>query len=1629
MAERDSDPLSDGDPPRPEEDAGSEHRSRSGRHSSRRSSSGRSSRDGRSRHGNSSRRHSSRHRRHREGSGEERPPSERRPSSDDIARLTGDYPRLADGTMAPPPEAPGEAPAEKSANGDEDPQGERKRRRRRSRRRAQEREFRPYTRPKSRHHESQIDNALKKFGFSLRANWSWFRRRLKRGFRSRKRRTAADFIKPRRRTNFRIIAITAAVAGLAFVLVPQWRERQLRLATASMLERAKALQAEQKYREAALAANEFVKLRPDSVEGNAVLAQCYGREAVTSAEKTQAAEFYTKALQLDSENVDLRREFAKMLFEGDSEGHYQRAEGQAEKILDVDNNDAAAWRILGLSLYAQSRSAEGPSVPRVIESLKSAVSHNPENAELAAVLARLYRSEMSELYAGERQSLADEVMDYLVQSAPQSPDALLARYAYRLRYFVPGADADLDQALNLAPDNDRVLVAAGERSLRRGRWLDARGPFLRLLSLSSVDPRGFLGLGLCHLGLGEASEAVDMLERGLREAGERDVALNLQLAQALIDAGNILRATEVLTSAEALIGNVPALDEKMNNRPQYEEAQLRRSAWLFAGAKLAFAQLEYAEAVRLLKDTQLCLAAISPDSELVTTPLSPAPTAAQVTQLLADCYSAQGQPEQAAAAYNELRTQDPKDPSPLLASARAWLTAGRIDRALLALDEAERLSDTPESWMRAVKVHLEIQAALPEGERNWKSFESALAQVKRSGPDTPQLLLAQAESRRLQGQDAPALALIVNAQTLAPASTEALEALLTLHLAAGRHAEAAAALDAFEKQHGRSDLTMSARVEITAAQGDLGAAVTQLRELRTATPAARRLPRSLQLVRLQLEAGQVDGARRLLRELVEESPHNKRLIVLGAALALQARDAADVPDWQAKLEALEGPDGLEVSLLRARRILLESPPGPAPAEAETLYVSLRDRDADAQSLCVLQGLLAERRGDPQQAIDAFQRALRLGDQEHVAYRQLYVLLARDGRALDLVELVRRLERAQGQSRQLRTSVGGAADIAGVLLSTSLPSAADDVRRFPDDTLRAAWLAQLLAQLGRTEDARRTISGAWKESQGSVEVATAALAMAATQKDETLLASIARRIEQNNDLPPRRRAFLLGQAEQLAGDMPAAEKYYREALTVAAEDPGVVSAVAKFFIGRDRAMVQTILTSLLGATAQPTDPRRALGRLLADHGQAPQWLAAWEETFHPSANDAPSTDVYSTVVQCVRRGGTAELDRAAELLAERTNRTEDPAPDDRYLLASLYESRGRLKDAREQFVRLLGDHNDKPVYVAAYLEMLLRYNNLEEAAGWVATLHELAPNDPEAVALEARLLGLQGKTEQVEPLVAAQTQRMLDQSADEAGRRHALAFAAETYVSVGNPTAAERELRKLADLSRNDYLPLCQFLVAQGRSTEALNYFSQTVDQSPQASDVVSLSKLVCDGRVLPADFARAAPLLNRTLQDFSNDVAALTAAAQAARYHADDVLAVKLLRAALAAQPDRYITLANLAVVLSGDKSGADEAEELIQRAHQLSLGASAVWDAQGQVLLKLGRVSEAVEVLHHATDRAAATPLAMLHLAAAEFRQENLTAARTALVRAKSLGLNRNGLLPDDRQSLNELERTLNAN
>jgi TolA-binding protein len=256
----------------------------------------------------------------------------------------------------------------------------------------------------------------------------------------------------------------------------------------------------------------------------------------------------------------------------------------------------------------------------------------------------------------------------------------------RALYQLGRSDAAL-AALNLPPDqvpeNLRAdtLFWQAESLLDLGKWPEAEQKYRALLAL--------------------------------KDSADRVDAANLGLAWALFKQG---KETDALPLIQALIKN-------KGGTPAGRHAQLLL-------AKVELAEKQFKEAIAGLE----ALLAAQPEKGV----------AFETDYWLGETYVANGQPDQAATAYQRI-TGDPQAfPKPLV--ARAWLGLGRAqhalgqnDQAMLAYEQTYKLTENESTQLDAFRAYLECARAsgqLPEAVAKLQEF------AKTSDPSAPGALFA-----------------------------------------------------------------------------------------------------------------------------------------------------------------------------------------------------------------------------------------------------------------------------------------------------------------------------------------------------------------------------------------------------------------------------------------------------------------------------------------------------------------------------------------------------------------------------------------------------------------------------------------------------------------------------------------------------------------------------------------------------------------------------------------------------------------------------------------------------------------------------------------------------------------------
>ena len=242
----------------------------------------------------------------------------------------------------------------------------------------------------------------------------------------------------------------------------------------------------------------------------------------------------------------------------------------------------------------------------------------------------------------------------------------------RALYQLGRSDAAL-AALNLPPDQVPENLRAdtffwqAESLLDLGKWPEAEQKYRALLALKDI--------------------------------GDRVDAANLGLSWALFKEG---READALPLIQALITNKGAT-------PAGQQAQLLL-------AKVELAKKQFKEAISGLE----ALLATQPEKRV----------AFETDYWLGETYAANGQPDQAATAYQRITSDPQAFPKPLV--ARAWLGLGRAqhalqqnDQAMLAYEQTYKLTEDASTQLDAFRAYLECASAsgqLPEAVAKLQEF-------------------------------------------------------------------------------------------------------------------------------------------------------------------------------------------------------------------------------------------------------------------------------------------------------------------------------------------------------------------------------------------------------------------------------------------------------------------------------------------------------------------------------------------------------------------------------------------------------------------------------------------------------------------------------------------------------------------------------------------------------------------------------------------------------------------------------------------------------------------------------------------------------------------------------------------
>ena len=318
-----------------------------------------------------------------------------------------------------------------------------------------------------------------------------------------------------------------------------------------------------------------------------------------------------------------------------------------------------------------------------------------------------------------------------------------------------------------------------------------------------------------------------------------------------------------------------------------------------------------------------------------------------------------------------------------------------------------------------------------------------------------------------------------------------------------------------------------------------------------------------ELAQLALREGRADQAREQLLELHKEHPGNIRWTIQLAETSFESGKPAEVEKWEKELRDIEGENGLFWRYFQVRRLLAEAagPDDPKLVEASKLqnFVQLQ-RPAWPQAY-LLKGLLAEARGNFDQAADAYREAIRLGERNPVAFRRLISLLLQTNQADEADRYLSLMQYRTATTETFSTLESIVAARRGQT-DRALESARLGARQRPDDPLAKLWLGQILLAAGKTAEAEKTLKEAIDLAPDDSRVLGGLFGfyIRANRPDDAR--KILQRIAENKKLSQMQRASFLARGYEALGDRDQAIASYREAARLDEADVAAHSAFGR-----------------------------------------------------------------------------------------------------------------------------------------------------------------------------------------------------------------------------------------------------------------------------------------------------------------------------------------------------------------------------------------------------------------------------------------------------------------------------------
>jgi tetratricopeptide (TPR) repeat protein len=1422
----------------------------------------------------------------------------------------------------------------------------------------------------------------------------------------------------RRTLNLKFAAGLLAILVVTSIAVHFLHGYQVKRNARALLQQARLARDEGRDSQAAEYLGDYLRYMPKDDDALAEYAQLLDKLAKSPRAQLRAYLVLDQVLRRQPDRLDICRRLAELAMK---RGRFLDAEEYLLRLRQEPPKDAEIEELLGRCQQARAR------YPQARDSFEKAIKLSADRIDSYLALAYLFHDHAGDIkHKGEKldgNKKAAETLAALIAANKSSYKAYLGRAQY-LRQIAPpearlqvlaDAEKDLDEARRLAPDEADLFVASAQFAQARQDFAKVREYLRAGCDRHPKDVRMYRLLAGTELEDGKPDEAASCLRRGLENI-PKNRELQWELANVLIQLNKTEEAGEL---AEQL------------RKEQFPQVLLD-----YLQASLLLSKKEWLPAAHLLERAYPMLAA---DSKLTE----------QAGLQLAFCYERLGDADRANAAYSRVLAVNDRSPLARAGLARTLALTGQLSPAIDHYQQILKLPRFPAS-VPADLARLLILRNRQEERPDWREINELLAWAVKNHPSTD-ITLLQAEVDADQGDFAAAQQKLEKLGDKVSRPVEVWVALAALEDRQRRPADALALLDEAERRLGNRVELRVARIRHWSARRDDEAQkqLAQLAEAYLSEPqssasggdASKKRSDEEQQVLLRAlatahaRAGSTDEARRLWDKLAGQQKDALDARIAQFDLAMAAGDDAGVTHVLEDMKRIEGQEGTIWRYGMACRLITQARKeqevdarSSALNQAHELLLAVASRRQRWSRVAFCEAQIDDLRGRPNAALANYRRAIQLGERGPLAIQRTAELLTWKRRYAEAYALLRKLPPETPLSEGMQKLYAEVALQGGNDIGRALELAEKAVAEGTTDYKQHLWLGRMLWASRQSEKAevafRRAVQLADKVPQTWVTLIQFLVA------DKRIKEAEAEIEKARSRLPKDQSALALAQCYEAVGKLDRAQEFYQTALAAQPEDVTTLQGAAGFALRANKVPdAVTHLEKIVQLKFKDREASDSARRVLAvvktlrgDYQESRKALELVGLLEEDKVVDRPENETVQerrTQATLLALQKTRPEQRRAIPILEDFIKRQEALPEDRFLLAQLYETTGDWAKAQKVMHALLSlPDGVTPRHLAYFARTLLRHEQPKEAEVWLRKLEKQQADPLVVTEIQARLAKAQGNSKEAVRLL----ERL---AADKNVNQARIAILLE---ELQETAAAERMHRSYVEATVSEHpenaLILAGFLGRQHKIGEALDWCERAWKSAPLAASQVCLIALSQPGAG-PAHYQRVERCLEAEAAKNNAPSSFSAALAHVKNLQGRYDEAESIYRKAIDKNPRDSMALNNLAYLLALRHMKLDEAMQRVQQTFELIGPRPTVLDTRAVVQLSKGASEKAINDLNLAIAEQP-TATAYFHLAQAYYQTRDRSAARGALEKAKARGLQAATLHPLEKTLYEELTRQL---